>query len=101
MAKVLVSFSLDTNVAAESIDTFYSAVLKTPLSIEGLSASLRNSSAAFATLINFSNKSGEELEDYKLKLLNLNVAMSAGFANMGKMYAHKKFRELLEVPKVA
>jgi len=83
MAKTLVAFSLDTDIAAESIDSFYSAVLKTPLSIRGLSLAMRNSASAFATLINFTGKSGEELEAYKVKLLNLNVAMTAGFATMG------------------
>ena len=83
MAKTLVAFSLDTEVAAGAIDTFYSAVLKTPLSIQGLSLAMRNSASAFATLINFTGKSGEELEAYKIKLLNLNVAMTAGFATMG------------------
>ena len=101
LAKTIVAFSLSADTSAESVDRFQSAVLNTPLSMEGLSNAMKNSASAFATLINFTKKSGDELETYKQNLLNLNVALTAQFAKQGKMYALYKPLFMLEVPKVA
>ena len=101
LAKTIVAFSLSADTSSESVDRFQSAILNTPLSMEGLSNAMKNSASAFATLINFTKKSGDELETYKQNLLNLNVALTAQFAKQGKMYALYKPLFMLEVPKVA
>jgi len=101
LSKTLVAFSLDANVATDSINRMQSAVLNTPLSIEGLSSAMKNSASSFATVINFTNKTNESLDAYKQKLLDLNIAMTAQFAKQGKMYALYKPLFMLETPKVA
>jgi hypothetical protein len=83
LAKSLVAFKLTGDEAASAINSFHSAVLGTPLSLQGLSNALGNSAAAFATLIEFTNKSGQELNTYKTDLLDLNVAMTGQLAKLG------------------
>jgi len=83
LAKSLVAFSLRGEDAQKAINSFYSAVLQTPLSLEGLSQSMKNSASSFATLIEFTKKSGSALQDYKEDLLDLQVAMTAGLAKLG------------------
>ena len=80
----------------------HSVVLSSPLTLKGLDQSLRNSANAFATLIEFTNKSGEELEKYKEDLLKLDLALTGGLAKIGELsYADVKPREMLEHLKVA
>ena len=44
---------------------------------------MNNSSAAFSSLINFTTKGSEELTIYKKNLLDLSIASTAKFAEMG------------------
>jgi len=102
MSKALVAFSLSGDQATSSVNAMHSVVLTSPLTLKSLDVSLRNSANAFATLIEFTDKSGQELEKYKEDLLKLDLALTGGLAKIGgRSYADLKFLELLERPKVA
>jgi hypothetical protein len=74
--------------ATNAVDAMHSVVLKSPLSLDSLNNSLSNSASSFATLVEFTSKAGSELEEYKEKLLRLNLAMTGSLAKLGeKLYA--------------
>ncbi|RLD55430.1 MAG: phage tail tape measure protein, partial [Bacteroidetes bacterium] len=52
-------------------------------SIQGISDAMKNSASAFATLTEFTTQSGTDLDLYKKKLLDLNVAMTGKLATLG------------------
>lgn len=83
LSKILVSFRINGSKAGEVINQFYSTAVQTPTSINQIAQALRNSSSAFATLIEFTSLSGRELEEYKSELLELNTAMVGSLANVG------------------
>ena len=79
----MVAFSLSGEQATDAINAMHSVVLSSPLTLDSLNTSLSNSSNAFATLIEFTNKSGEELERYQEELLRLDLALTGGLAKIG------------------
>jgi hypothetical protein len=70
--------------ATNAVDAMHSVVLKSPLSLDSLNVSLGNSSNAFSTLIEFSSKAGSELEEYRMKLLSLDLALTGGLSRIGQ-----------------
>jgi len=101
IAKTMVSFSLDSTQAANAIDYMHSVVLKSPLTLESLNSSLANSANSFATLLEFTSKSSQELQTYQEELLRLDLALTGGLARIGEMNADVKLHEMLEHRKVA
>ena len=83
LSKSFVAFKLDSESATEAVDGFYSTVLKTPLSMEGLSAALKNSASAFSSYISLTSKADDELKTYKEDLLDLNTAMVGAGVSLG------------------
>ena len=83
LTKAIVAFGLSGEEAESVMNVFHSAVLNTPLNLKGLNDSLKNSASSFATLIEFTRKSGEELTEYKKELLEINVAMTGQLAQLG------------------
>ena len=81
----MVAFKLEGEDAKDVIDSMYTASLKTPTSIQGISDAMKNSASAFATLTEFTTQSGTDLDLYKKKLLDLNVAMTGKLATLGKV----------------
>ena len=69
--------------ASDTINSFHSAVLQTPASLGGLAQGLEASSSSFATLLKFTSKSGEQFQEYKKDLLDLNVGLVGGLTKLG------------------
>jgi hypothetical protein len=69
--------------ATGAIDAMHSVVLKSPLTLDSLNVSLGNSANAFATLLEFTEKSGTQLEEYRLKLLSLDLAATGALSRIG------------------
>ena len=82
-SKAFVAYKIGAESAEKATNQFYSAILKTPLTMQGLSESLRNSASAFGSYIALTSKSGEELKIYKEQLLQLNIAQTASMTAMG------------------
>jgi len=83
MSRSLVAFRLEGIDATKAINSFFSAVLQSPLNMKGIQDSLKNAASSFATLIDFTEKSGAELKKYKTDLLDLSVAMTASLSKLG------------------
>lgn len=101
-AKNMVAFGLSSDQVSNSLNMMHSVVLSSPLTLKGLDDSAKNAASSFAILLEFTGKTGGELERYREQLLALDLAMTGGFAKLGE-YSHAQYKshELLETPKVA
>lgn len=82
--KAMVSLGIQSEDAGRVVNTFHNIVLSTPLDLRTLDESLRQTASAFGTVVEFSGKSGEELETYKLEVLDTVSALTGSMALLGK-----------------
>ena len=81
--KVMVAFDINIANTAKTMDILHSATLTTPLDLRAIADGMKNSASAMRNFIENTNKSGEELEDYKTTLLELNTALLGNQMSLG------------------
>lgn len=82
--KTMVSFGMEAENAGKVVNAFHNIVLSTPLDLEQLNDSLRQSASGFGAIINFSTQSGESLERYKVSVMETMSVMTGLQALMGR-----------------
>lgn len=82
--KTMVSFGMGADNAGKVVGAFHNIVLSTPLDLEQLNDSLRQSASGFGAIINFSTKAGGNLEEYKVKVMETMSVMTGLQALMGR-----------------
>lgn len=82
--KVMVAFDINIANTAKTMDILHSATLTTPLDLRAIADGMKNSASAMRNFIENTNKSGEELEDYKTTLLELNTALLGNQMSLGR-----------------
>lgn len=87
LAKVLLALDL-TKVTEEEVtritDEMQSVLLKTPLSAQSLSEGMRHASSAMAVFTRNSQRSGDDLENYKKEILTTTLALEGSFSRIGR-----------------
>lgn len=82
--KVMVAFDINIANTAKTMDILHSATLTTPLDLRAIADGMKNSASAMRNFIENTNKSGEELEEYKTTLLELNTALLGNQMSLGR-----------------
>ncbi len=82
--KVMIAFDINIENTAKTMDILHSATLTTPLDLRAIADGMKNSASAMRNFIENTNRSGEELEDYKVTLLELNTALIGNQMTMGR-----------------
>ena len=82
--KAMTAFSLNASSASHAANTFHNIVLSTPLDLKTLDDSLRQTASAFGSIVQFSTKSGEELETYKKQVLDTTAVLTGMQATLGR-----------------
>lgn len=87
LAKVLLALDL-TKVSVEEVtritDEMQSVLLKTPLSTQTLSEGMRHASSAMAVFTQNSQRTGDDLENYKKEVLTTTLALEGSFSRIGR-----------------
>lgn len=81
--KAMIAFDINANRASEIVQQYYNAAQSTPLSLQSLDESLRNSASSFASVMDFTNRSGDALEDYKVSVNGTVAALTGVQSLMG------------------
>ena len=74
--KAMIAFEIGSSRAGEIVQQYYNAAAATPLSLRSLDESLRNAASSFASVADFTNRSGTELEDYKVAVNGTAAALT-------------------------
>jgi len=87
LAKVLLALDL-TKITEDEVtritDEMQSVLLKTPLSTQALSEGMRHASSAMAVFIQNSQRTGDDLENYKKEILTTTLALEGAFSRIGR-----------------
>lgn len=84
LVKAMTAFELNASYAAHAANSFHNIVNATPLSLKTFDDSLRQTSAAFGAIVSFSSKSGQELEEYKVKVLDTTAVLTGLQSMLGR-----------------
>lgn len=82
--KALIAFNINVAETSKVMNMFHSASIKSPLDLKKISDGLKNSASSMRNFIESTNKSGKELEDYKMRVLSMNTAMLSGMSALGR-----------------
>jgi hypothetical protein len=82
--KALIAFNINVSETSKVMNIFHTASIKSPLDLKKISDGLKNSASSMRNFIESTDKSGQELEDYKMKLLGMNTALLAGQSALGR-----------------
>lgn len=85
LSKMLLTMGISADKTIEVLDMFQSVMNKTPASMRSLQEGLKQSGAGFANYATTTSKSGKSLEDYKMKILETEMAMLGSQAKMGRL----------------
>jgi hypothetical protein len=85
LSKMLLTIGIGADKTIEVLDMFQSVMNKTPASMRSLQEGLKQSGAGFANYTKTTSKSGKSLEDYKMKILETEMAMLGSQAKMGRL----------------
>ena len=85
LSKVLLAMSINAEKSMEVTDMMMSVMNNTPASMRSLQEGLKQSSAGFANFITSTSKTGIVLEDYKMKLMETELAVLGSQASIGRM----------------
>jgi len=85
LSKMLLTMGIGADKTIEVLDMFQSVMNKTPASMRSLQEGLKQSGAGFANYTETTSKSGKSLEDYKMKILETEMAMLGSQAKMGRL----------------
>ena len=84
ISKILTAYNLDIRGNVEVLDKLHAVAANTPLSFESLGDAMKNSASAVGLFTQLSAKSGEELVDYKKRLIELNATFAGGLSLIGR-----------------
>lgn len=84
LIKAMTAFQLSANSAAHAANSFHNIVNATPLDLKTFDDSLRQTAAAFGSIVTFSSKSGEELEEYKKQVLDTTAVLTGLQSMLGR-----------------
>ena len=82
--KALIAFNINVSDTNKVMNIFHSASIKSPLDLQKISDGLKNSASSMRNFIESTDKSGQELENYKIKILGMNTALLAGQSALGR-----------------
>jgi len=84
ISKAMMTLEINAGNAGKIIDYFHNAVIKTPSSMRSLQESLKQALAGFSNFADLTSKSGMELENYKLQLIQTATSLSGGMSLLGR-----------------
>lgn len=84
--KAMTAFDLSAESAAHVANSFHNIANTTPLSLKTFDESLRQTAAAFGAIVNFSDKSGTELEEYKKQVLDTTAVLTGLQSVLGGLF---------------
>lgn len=84
LIKAMTAFQLSANSAAHAANSFHNIVNATPLDLKTFDDSLRQTAAAFGSIVTFSSKSGEELEEYKKQVVDTTAVLTGLQSMLGR-----------------
>ena len=82
--KALIAFNINVSETSKVMDIFHTASANMPVDLQKLSDGMKNSASSMRNFIESTDKSGEALEDYKMRLLAMNTALISGQVAMGR-----------------
>lgn len=88
LSKILLTLQISAEHVTDVTNMMMSVANKTPASMQSLQEGLKQSNAGFANFAESTTKSGEALEEYKLKLIQTELAMMGGLAQLGRKGKH-------------
>lgn len=83
LIKAMTAFNLNASSAAHAANSFHNVVNATPLDLKTFDDSLRQTSAAFGSIVYFSSKSGTALEEYKKEVVDTTAVLTGLQAILG------------------
>lgn len=84
--KAMKAFNIGIEETANVMDILHSSTLTTPLDLQAISDGMKNSASAMRNFIEATDRSGKELEDYKIKILELNTALIGNQMQLGEIF---------------
>lgn len=84
LIKAMTAFNLNASSAAHAANSFHNVVNATPLDLKTFDDSLRQTSAAFGSMVYFSSKSGTALEEYKKQVVDTTAVLTGLQAILGR-----------------
>ncbi|MGL4948139.1 MAG: phage tail tape measure protein [Mycoplasma sp.] len=82
--KAMVAFQMDASDAAKVAEIFHNSVISTPLDLQQLDDSLKQSASAFGAIIQNTGKSGEALQDYKVDVIETMTVLTGLQSMLGR-----------------
>jgi hypothetical protein len=79
------AISINADKSMQVTDMMMSVMNKTPASMKSLQEGLKQSNAGFANFATSTSKTGIVLEDYKMKLMETELAILGSQASIGRM----------------
>ena len=83
VTKVMVSLGINSDRVKDTLNTMHSTAIQTASDMKYLSEAYKNVAGTTAVFATSSGLAGKELDDYKQKLLDLTMAGTGSFANLG------------------
>lgn len=90
LIKAMTAFGLNATSAAHAANSFHNIVNATPLDLKTFDDSLRQTAAAFGSIVYFSSRSGEELEEYKKSVLDTTAVLTGLQSVLGRTGSQAK-----------
>lgn len=90
LIKAMTAFQLSAASAEHAANSFHNVVNATPLDLKTFDDSLRQTAAAFGSIVTFSSKSGNELEEYKRQVLDTTAVLTGLQSMLGRTGSQAK-----------
>lgn len=81
---LMLAMEMSADKAAKVSSSLFSVLNATPLGFESLNNALTQTGAAFNAVIGQTSKTGEELDNYKMRMTDLQASMIGGMSLLGK-----------------
>lgn len=83
VTKVMVSLGINANRTAETLNTMHSTAIQTATDMKYLAEAYKNVAGTNAVLVNSTGLAGEQLDEYKQKVLDFTMATIGSMGNLG------------------
>ena len=80
----LKAFDIQVENSIEALNSLHSSTIRTPLDLKKISSAMKNAGASMRNFIESTNRSGQDLEDYKQTILDLSLALVGGQVSLGR-----------------
>ena len=80
----LKAFDIQVENSIEALNSLHSSTIRTPLDLKKISSAMKNAGASMRNFIESTNRSGQDLEDYKQTVLDLSLALVGGQVSLGR-----------------